>query len=214
MASTRTVKTCSLVPLLLSFATSTLASGVPYYILAEPTPAAALLPALEIRQTSSPTSSTREEIVDPLVESCSSVIRSFLSVAPQIPESLADWLDENASGTCHIYPTTNIPASLTSALSSFESHGSSINCHESSLIEVVMSTCAELPQFSASIHPQPEGCLNPSPCGDGGDDQEDEEEGNAEDDNGSSDGENAASHLMDLGAAGTMVVGILVLAVL
>ncbi|KAH6985518.1 hypothetical protein EDB80DRAFT_732948 [Ilyonectria destructans] len=210
MTPTRT----STLLLLLTLATSTLANRVPYYIPATPAPTARLLPALQARQTSSPTSTAGEgEDVDPLVASCSSAMISFLSVAPQVSSDLADWIEENISGTCNVYPTTDIPASLTSALSSLESHGSSFNCHESSLIELVMSTCAELPEFSASIHPIAEECQDSDPCGNGGDNADDKGEENAESDN-DSDSNGAASRLMGVGAAAAIVVGSLVVAAL
>lgn len=66
-----------------------------------------------------------------------------------------------------------------------------------------MSTCAELPEFSASIHPAPEECQDPDPCGDGGD-----EEG------GESGGEGSASRLMCMGATVAVVVSGLAIAAL
>ncbi|SPO01653.1 uncharacterized protein DNG_04326 [Cephalotrichum gorgonifer] len=182
---------------LLAFATASVADRVPFYLRATPTSTG---PNLQARQTSS----TGEDS-NPVVASCSTAIESFLSVAPQAPEDLNSWLEENRSGKCGDIPTTNIPASLTSALSSLQSHGSSLNCQHSSLVEAVWSTCAELPQFSDHFEPIPEGC-NSFQCPGGGDGESDEGGDSSEGNSDSGDDNGAASSLMGMGAAAAAVV--------
>lgn len=213
---------------LLTFVTASLANQLPYHLFATPTPAAAVLPALQARQTAaSPTSSA-----DSLVGSCSDAISTLYWFGPTLGGDLADWLSGRLTGTCDNYPTTGIPASLTSELSSLKSAESFFTCERSSVLELVFNTCIELPEFSATLVPYAEECQTWKQCGDNGtegdsgDDGGDGGEQNEEGNNGSGDGgsgnqdggsdhdENAAPRLMDMGVAAAAVAGILAVAVL